>query len=133
VIVRPPFMTSNLNYLARKSFSRTNSQLSPPLHAHRSKPPHSPTAFRNSPNTFRKPRFVSRPLGQFCHSSPHNSYHNSSLSPRNPPPPQPHDLSTNHSLSTTAPTPRQYSPCQICGKSSHRALDCYHCMDYAYQ
>jgi hypothetical protein len=25
------------------------------------------------------------------------------------------------------------SPCQICGKSNHRALDCYHMMDYAYQ
>jgi hypothetical protein len=25
------------------------------------------------------------------------------------------------------------SPCQICGKSSHQALDCYHRMDFAYQ
>jgi hypothetical protein len=25
------------------------------------------------------------------------------------------------------------SPCQICGKSNHRAADCYHRMDYAYQ
>jgi hypothetical protein len=25
------------------------------------------------------------------------------------------------------------SPCQICGKSNHQALDCYHRMDYSYQ
>ena len=25
------------------------------------------------------------------------------------------------------------SPCQICGKSSHQALDCYHRMDFSYQ
>lgn len=25
------------------------------------------------------------------------------------------------------------TPCQICGKISHQALDCYHRMDYIYQ
>jgi hypothetical protein len=24
-------------------------------------------------------------------------------------------------------------PCQICGKSNHQALDCYHRMDYSFQ
>ena len=24
-------------------------------------------------------------------------------------------------------------PCQICGKTNHQAIDCYHCMDYSYQ
>ena len=32
-----------------------------------------------------------------------------------------------HSFSTPK------SPCQICGKLSHKALDCFHRMDYAYQ
>jgi hypothetical protein len=103
------------------------------LHAHRSRPPHSPTTFRNNPNTFRKPRFVPRPPGQFRHPSPHNSYHNPPFSPRNPPSLQSHNSSINPNPSSIAPPPRQYSPCQICGKSSHRALDCYHRMDYSYQ
>jgi TRAP-type mannitol/chloroaromatic compound transport system substrate-binding protein len=25
------------------------------------------------------------------------------------------------------------APCQICGKTSHSAIDCYHRMDYAFQ
>jgi hypothetical protein len=103
------------------------------LHAHQSRPPHNPTAFRNSPNTFRKPIFVPQPPGQFRHPSPDNSYHTFSFSPRNPPPPQSHDSSANHNPSSAAPPPRQCCPCQICGKNSHRALDCYHRMDYAYQ
>jgi len=76
------------------------------LRAHRSCPPHSPIAFRNSPNTFHKPRFVPRPLGQFRHSSPHNSYHTPSFSPRNSPPPQSHNSSANHNPSSAAPPPR---------------------------
>lgn len=32
----------------------------------------------------------------------------------------------------TKPQPNA-SPCQICGKSNHWALDCYHRMDYSYQ
>jgi transposase InsO family protein len=31
----------------------------------------------------------------------------------------------------TSPSTR--APCQICGKTSHTALDCFHMMDYAYQ
>jgi hypothetical protein len=37
----------------------------------------------------------------------------------------------NQSSSPPALPPR--SPCQICGKINHRALDCYHRMDYSYQ
>jgi len=38
----------------------------------------------------------------------------------------------NRNIQTpTPPAPRP--PCQICGKSSHNALDCYHRMDFAYQ
>lgn len=47
----------------------------------------------------------------------------------NPAPPQQNYPSSKPS--SHAPSPR--SPCQICGRSSHRALDCFHRMDYAYQ
>jgi len=43
----------------------------------------------------------------------------------------------NRNTQTPAPptpqTPAPRQPCQICGKSSHNALDCYHRMDFAYQ
>jgi transposase InsO family protein len=50
--------------------------------------------------------------------------------PRTPPSQQfsPRGPSTRHASSA----PR-YSPCQICGKTSHRALDCFNRMDYAFQ
>jgi hypothetical protein len=37
---------------------------------------------------------------------------------------------TNPSSSFVSPN---RPPCQICGKNSHQALDCYHRMDFAYQ
>jgi hypothetical protein len=42
-----------------------------------------------------------------------------------------------HSKSLLGPPPTHASfnrtPCQICGKSGHQALDCFHRMDYSYQ
>jgi hypothetical protein len=38
----------------------------------------------------------------------------------------------NHNNQQSSSSPR-YSPCQIYGKTSHRALDCFHRMDYAFQ
>jgi len=104
------------------------------LHANRFRPPHrpnnfhSPTNFRPSPNNFWKPKPFPRPPGQFCHPSPCTSY-----SPRHPTPPSLNASSGPYHTNNAAQPPRQYSPCQICGKTSHRALDCYHRMDYAYQ
>jgi len=43
------------------------------------------------------------------------------------PRPQPDGDSKNHFISSSRP------PCQICGKTSHQALDCFHRMDYAFQ
>jgi hypothetical protein len=41
---------------------------------------------------------------------------------------------TSHQFGqTTAPKFGNKPPCQICGKLSHQALDCFHQMDYAYQ
>ena len=34
---------------------------------------------------------------------------------------------------SSSPFNSSRSPCQICGKSNHQALDCYHRMDYSYQ
>jgi transposase InsO family protein len=41
-------------------------------------------------------------------------------------------LSSNRPSSNQS-SPVFRSPCQICGKTSHRALDCFHRMDYAFQ
>ena len=30
-------------------------------------------------------------------------------------------------------TQNAITPCQICGRINHSAIDCYHCMDYAFQ
>jgi hypothetical protein len=38
-----------------------------------------------------------------------------------------------NSQTRTPPTTTTRSPCQICGKSSRNALDCYHRMDFSYQ
>jgi hypothetical protein len=41
---------------------------------------------------------------------------------------------TQPALETWFPTPQgSWTPCQICSKLSHLALDCYHRMDYAFQ
>jgi hypothetical protein len=48
-----------------------------------------------------------------------------------PTPPSPNTSFGTHPTNGAAQPLRQYSPCQICGKTSHRALDCYHRMDYA--
>jgi hypothetical protein len=105
------------------------------LHVNRFRPPHQPNNFhspppnfRPSPNNFRKPKPFPRPPGQFRQSTPPNHY-----SPRHPTPPSPNTSFGNHPTNGATQPPRQYSPCQICGKTSHRALDCYHRMDYAYQ
>jgi transposase InsO family protein len=40
----------------------------------------------------------------------------------------------NQSSNTDFPSSQPpWAPCQICGKTSHSALDCFHRMDYAYQ
>jgi hypothetical protein len=69
-------------------------------------------------------------------------------SPRRPPPPQysssqqpapqqpkfPTTSSYGKAPHASAPfSPSTKPPCQICGKLSHQALDCYHRMDFAFQ
>ncbi|XP_059448148.1 uncharacterized protein LOC132179437 [Corylus avellana] len=42
-------------------------------------------------------------------------------------------MSRGPTSQATPTTPQSRPPCQICGKTSHMALDCFHRMDYAYQ
>lgn len=45
-------------------------------------------------------------------------------------------IPANHLYNTPKPLPNitsLHSSCQICGKSSHQAMDCFHRIDYAYQ
>ncbi|KAL6324586.1 hypothetical protein AAG906_013398 [Vitis piasezkii] len=72
----------------------------------------------------RKPKNPSKPYSRPSFSQnprPRYSPQPSGL----PSSPQPNQK--QHSFSTPK------SPCQICGKLSHKALDCFHRMDYAYQ
>ncbi|KAA8549295.1 hypothetical protein F0562_000979 [Nyssa sinensis] len=72
----------------------------------------------------RKPKNPSKPYSRPLYSQ--NPCPQSSPKPSGlPSSPQPNQM--QHSF----PTPK--SPCQICGKLSHKALDCFHRMDYAYQ
>jgi hypothetical protein len=57
-------------------------------------------------------------------------------------PPNYHNSSGGHQAPLLLPTPPQPGfsfnnpnrpPCQICGKTSHQALDCFHRMDYSFQ
>jgi hypothetical protein len=87
-----------------------------PHHAQYGRPPYPPKGPVRSP----PPGYRSGPPSGY-RSGPSSGYRSSSsLSPAKPP-----------SSSTLELHPR--SPCQICGKINHRALDCYHRMDYAYQ
>jgi hypothetical protein len=97
----------------------------------------------NSSN-FRKPRFPPRPNPRSQHFAPKN---NNGYSPRNTSgysvsnqrtsftPPRNFTRSNLHqqgnSTMNTNQTP--HIACQICGKSNHTALGCYHKMDYTYQ
>ncbi|KAF8389092.1 hypothetical protein HHK36_025777 [Tetracentron sinense] len=70
----------------------------------------------------RKPKNPSKPYSRPSYSqNPRPQY---SQNPR-PSSPQPNKM--QHSFFTPK------SPCQICGKLSHKALNCFHRMDYAYQ
>ncbi|RVW30086.1 Retrovirus-related Pol polyprotein from transposon RE1 [Vitis vinifera] len=69
---------------------------------------------KNPSKPYSRPSFSQNPRPQY---SPQPSGLPSS--------PQPNQK--QHSFSTPK------SPCQICGKLSHKALDCFHRMDYAYQ
>jgi hypothetical protein len=42
-------------------------------------------------------------------------------------------MSRGPTSQATFTTQQSRPPCQICGKMSHLALDCFHRMDYAYQ
>uniref|UniRef100_A0A2N9I1W1 Integrase catalytic domain-containing protein n=1 Tax=Fagus sylvatica TaxID=28930 RepID=A0A2N9I1W1_FAGSY len=83
------------------------------------------------PNQNNKPRFSS-------HSKPNGPprYNRPPPISRNHSPPFSHQKpSTNVQKYKPPPPPFNSSrpPCQICGKLSHQALDCYHRMDYSYQ
>jgi hypothetical protein len=85
-------------------------------------------AQKMSPNN-RKPRFTNQrqnqsrfPNQKGKFSSPQRKlFNNTETSPHGKP----------HSSQFVSDTNRP--PCQICGKTSHQALDCFHRMDYAYQ
>ncbi|KAF5464757.1 hypothetical protein F2P56_014809 [Juglans regia] len=47
--------------------------------------------------------------------------------------PKPSNFAAPKPFHNPNPSPTPRSPYQICSKSGHRALDCYHRMDYAYQ
>jgi len=47
--------------------------------------------------------------------------------------PTPRQFSPINSTNQQSSSPLRYSPCQIYGKTSHRTLDCFHRMDYAFQ
>jgi len=40
---------------------------------------------------------------------------------------------SNNMLFSPSSQSSHKTPCQICGKTSHQALDCFHMMDYSYQ
>ena len=59
---------------------------------------------------------------------------------------QPRNFTPKHAYGTSDSRPKHsqvnssvpfnngaHVPCQICGKTNHQALDCYHRMDYSYQ
>jgi hypothetical protein len=141
VIEKHHFVIFNLNSSVMKSCSKINNtplhlKLAPLLSMLTAPDLHTPTI-----PTSRKPRFFAKPPSQYRHPSPHNQFHNPPFSPRHSPnfspryqPPSPPPLPTAEpSNPETPPPPRQYFPCQICGKTSHRALDCFHRMDFAYR
>jgi hypothetical protein len=86
------------------------------------------------PNQDRRPRLSGPPK----HNNPHNGahkYHGPSKY-HSPVPHQKPPTSTPR-YKSNQPSPGPFTStrpsCQICGKSNHQALDCYHRMDYSYQ
>jgi hypothetical protein len=85
-----------------------------------------PNQSHSHPNHFRKPKFFSRTTPNSQPRHPQFSPWNHSSPPNRPP--------ASHQVNSPFSAPQApWSPCQICGKRSHKALDCYHRMDYAYQ
>lgn len=84
-----------------------------------------PRGSSQRPNSFSTPPFPSHRSNGF---SPQNSTHQNSAQ---------HQFSTApssvNSTSNSFNRPVTRPPCQICGKSGHQALDCFHRMDYSYQ
>ncbi|KAF8393863.1 hypothetical protein HHK36_020061 [Tetracentron sinense] len=77
---------------------------------------------KNSSKPYSRPSYSQNPRPQYSpHPRPQYSPKPSGL----PSSPQPNQMQYSFF------TPK--SPCQICGKLSHKALDCFHRMDYAYQ
>jgi hypothetical protein len=97
--------------------------------------PFQPRKYRPSPSGrhFSRPPQSHQRTMQPSYASPH---HSAASSPGLLPlpskfPASPHygkPLNSNHSFSSP-----NRPPCQICGKLSHQALDCYHRMDFAFQ
>lgn len=72
------------------------------------------------PGQNRKPKYGSSPKPNFGKNLAHKrSFPSASNAPQGKP--------SSTQFSTNKP------PCQICGRTNHQALDCFHRMDYAYQ
>jgi hypothetical protein len=97
---------------------------------------HHSSPSKQSPQNFnRKGKFFQKSV--FPTIGPPRGYSGSAS--RGPAPPalqfpahnMPHQSAAPNNEFTSNAPPRV--PCQICGKTSHQALDCFHRMDYAYQ
>jgi len=102
--------------------------------------------FIQSNSSFRKTRYLPRPNSRNPQFAPRNNSAYQPFPPRNntgfpvrnrfapnqqAPLVQPAPLQNRDNAQVNPATPRP--TCQICGKSNHSALDCYHRMDYSYQ
>jgi len=85
----------------------------------------------------RFPQHFNRPPQQF--SRPPSRFNQYSKPPRGFPgfQPRPHPSSSMTNFNRTTPTPSfsnsTRTSCQICGRTNHQALDCFHRMNYSYQ
>jgi transposase InsO family protein len=64
--------------------------------------------------------------GRYNHTNYTNQYSNNQF-------PTSNSFTQNHSSQSQGKSDGTRPTCQICGKSGHQALDCYHRMDFAYQ
>ena len=81
--------------------------------------------FSPRPSQYRGPPHVLGTNGSALRITP------TSNQPPHGPAPQQFSTPARNDFPSSQPSPRV--PCQIYGKSSHQALDCFHRMDYAYQ
>lgn len=94
------------------------------FHLHKQKPQHFPKKYRAPQYSWYSPR--QPPYPQYSSAPPQRTVPLQSKFPATSPYGKPSPISGPFSHGTRP-------PCQIYGKTSHQALDCYHIMDFAFQ